>query len=177
MVLSGPPPLPKEKCFEKLRESKVILSNGIDQCQARQPQGLASDQGSAFAEPWPSVITGFGKTYSPPEGTVFRQDSSKRESKQQVSTLSRNSSPSERTVFERPTLKEGSFPAFKALFRKYGSVLPAAIRRPQGGYYHKGSITEHAFRTAYKQFCKRRQLGMGNDSSQELGSRKSGGAI
>ena len=71
--------------------------------------------------------------------------------------------------------KRGSFPAFEALFRKYGSALPAAIRRPQGGYYHKGSITEHAFRTAYKQFCKQRQLGTGNDSSQELGSRKSGG--
>ena len=99
------PPLPKEKCFEKLRGPKVILSNGIDRCQARQPQGLASDQGSAFAEPWPSVITRFGKTYSPPEGTVFRQDSLKRESKQQVSTLSRKSSPSERTVFERPTWK------------------------------------------------------------------------
>ena len=26
MVLSGPPPLPKEKCFEQLRGSKVILS-------------------------------------------------------------------------------------------------------------------------------------------------------
>ena len=90
MVLSGPPPLPKEKCFEKLRESKVILSNGIDRCQA-------SDQGSAFAKPQPSVITRFGKTNSPPEGTIFGQDSSKRESKQQVSTLSRKSSPSERT--------------------------------------------------------------------------------
>ena len=121
---------PKEKCFEKLRESKVILSNGIDRCQARQPQGLASDQGSAFAEPRPSVITCFGKIYSPPEGTIFRQDSSKRESKQQVSTLSRKSSSSERTIFERPTSKEGSFPAFEALFRKYGSVLPTAIRRP-----------------------------------------------
>ena len=71
--------------------------------------------------------------------------------------------------------KEGSFPAFEALFRKYGSALPAAIRRPQGGYYRKGSITEHAFRTAYKQFCKQIQLGKRNDSSQELGSRKSGG--
>ena len=96
---------------------------------------------------------------------------------QQVSTLSRKSSPSERTIFEWPTLKEGSFPAFEALFQKYGSALPAAIRRPQGGYYHKGSITEHVFRTAYKQFCKLRQLGMGNDLSKELGSRKSGGYL
>ena len=135
-------------------DSLLYLKHGIDWCQARQPQGLTSDQGSVFAKPQPSVITHFRKTDSPPEGTVFGQDSSKRESKQQVSTLSRKSFPSERTVFEQPTSKEGSFPAFKALFWKYGSALPTAIRRLQGGYYHKGSITEHAFRTAYKRFCK-----------------------
>ena len=126
------------KSSENLRLSFPMASIGV------KPDNLR-DYLVTRAQQRTLVITCFGKTYSPPEGTIFRQDSSKRESKQQVSTLSRKSSSSERTVFERPNSKEGSFPAFEALFRKYGSALPAAIRRLQGDYYRKGSITEHAF--------------------------------
>ena len=117
----SPPPTHKTRSFQDhhlfpkrnaLKSSENIgLSLPIASIGAK-PDNLR-DSPVTRAQPWPLVITHFGKTNSPPEGTIFGQDTFKRESKQQVSTLSRKSSPSERNVFEWTTLKEGSFPAFE----------------------------------------------------------------
>ena len=62
-------PLYKEKCFEKLRETRATIPNDINLFQTRKPKWPANDQGSAYADPWPSV-----NTHSS-EVTAFEQSS------------------------------------------------------------------------------------------------------
>ena len=104
-----------------------------------------------------SYLQGDDKTsFSSSKGTIFGLPASKRDNRQQIpipfrTVLSKRyhglgkGFSSERTIYWQPAFKGRSFPLFKTLFQKMKSALPAAIKWPQGRYFHKGSITEHAF--------------------------------
>ena len=140
------------------------MTNDINQCQIRHR--LSNNQGSANAEPRSLVETHYGTilssmrydktSFSSSEGTIFGLAASKRENRQEIpipfrTVLSKRyhglgkGFSSERTIYWQPAFKGGSFPLFKTLFQKMKSAVPAAIKWSQGRYFHKGSITEHAF--------------------------------